>query len=206
MSPDPPGAGRPAELPRGRAGGTWLPGGLANALLLTAIAVLPFHHWCPRLVEGALLLAALAAVPSAARDWRCWLRPRGFDGPVLATVLAGVVALAVHPALGDGARTFRLVILGPALLYVLVTRLKPGGERVAYAVIGGAVAASLVGFVQLATGIGPIEAEGVDRIRGPYPSPNNLGLLLDRAVPLAVALLLGLAARHPGAPAALAAS
>ena len=172
-----------------------------TVLVLLAIALLPFHHWAPRLVEATLLLAALAAGPAALRDWRCWRRLRPFDGPVAAAVVAGALALAVHPALGDGARTFRLVILEPALLYLLVTRLKPGGERVAYAVIAGAVTASLVGFVQLATGIGPIEAEGVDRIRGPYPSPNNLGLLLDRSVPLAVAL--GLAGRRWFAAAAV---
>ncbi|HEY3107492.1 MAG TPA: O-antigen ligase family protein, partial [Chloroflexota bacterium] len=60
---------------------------------------------------------------------------------------------------------------------------------VASLVLGG-VAACLVGLGQLATGIGPIEAEGVDRIRAAYRSPNNLALYLDRVVPPAVALAL----------------
>jgi putative inorganic carbon (HCO3(-)) transporter len=173
----------------------------ASLLVLAAVALLPFHLWLPRAPEAALLLAALAALPTAARGWRCWLRPRGFDGPALALVAAGVLALAVHPAQGESLRTFRLVILEPVLLYVLLTRLRPDGERVAHAVIAGAVAASLVGLAQLITGIGPIEAEGVDRIRGPYPSPNNLGLLLDRAAPLVVALALAGRGRVVGAAA-----
>jgi putative inorganic carbon (HCO3(-)) transporter len=177
--------------------------GAASALLLVAVALLPFHLWAPRLVEGILLLAALAAAPVAAREWRCWLRPRPFDGPVLAVLASGLVALVAHPALGESLRQFRLVILEPAVLYLLVTRLRPSGTRVAGAVLLGAVAASLVGFAQLATGVGPIEAEGVDRIRGPYPSPNNLGLLLDRAVPLAVALALAGRGRLVGAAAPL---
>lgn len=108
----------------------------------------------------------------------------------------------MHPAQGESLRTFRLVVLEPALLYLLVTRLRLPAERLAHAVILGAVAASLVGFGQLLTGVGPIEAEGVDRIRGPYPSPNNLGLLLDRSLPLAAALALGLAGRPRAVPSA----
>ena len=43
---------------------------------------------------------------------------------------------------------------------------------------------------QLATGEGRIDVEGVWRVRALYGSPNNLALVLDRAIPLALALAL----------------
>ena len=169
--------------------------------MLLAAGTLPFHLLALRVgpvglrpFETSLLVALLAALPALARCWRDWLRPRPVDRAVGLVVALGALALWLHPGPGESLRTFRLVIVEPGLFYVLASRLLPGRAgalRLAAALIVGGVAAGLLGFGQLLTGVGPIEAEGVDRIRGPYPSPNNLGLYLDRIVPLAVALALG---------------
>jgi O-antigen ligase len=181
---------------------------------VAAAVVLPFHLLTLRIgpiglrpFESALLVASLLALPSLVRCWRGWLRPRPVDGAVGLVVALGLLALWLHPGPGESLRTFRLVIVEPALFYVLASRLLPGRDgalRLAVALIAGGVAASLHGFGQLATGVGTIEAEGVDRIRGPYGSPNNLGLYLDRVLPLALALGLAFPpvgrARAPAAP------
>ena len=56
--------------------------------------------------------------------------------------------------------------------------------------LAGMVAVSLIALWQLATGQGRIDVEGVWRVRAFYGSPNNLALVLDRAIPLALALAL----------------
>jgi O-antigen ligase len=168
--------------------------------VLASAAALPFHGLALRIgpiglrpFETGLLLALVLALPALAPCRRAWLRPRPVDRPVVLVVALGLLALGLHPGPGESLRTFRLVIVEPALFYFLASRLLPGRTgalRLAWALIVGGVAASLLGFGQLAAGVGTIEAEGVDRIRGPYPSPNNLGLYLDRIAPLAVALAL----------------
>ena len=178
--------------------------------MLLAAAALPFHELTLRVgpvglrpFETCLILALIAALPSMARCPGEWWRPsrapsrpgapRRLDREVLAVVLLGAISLLVARGPGESARTFRLVILEPALFYLLLTRLFGGWRDVRLVVAGlvvGGVAASLVGLAQLATGIGPIEAEGVDRIRAFYRSPNNLALFLDRVAPPAVALAL----------------
>ena len=52
------------------------------------------------------------------------------------------------------------------------------------------VMVSTLALWQLFTGRGRIDVEGVWRVRALYGSPNNLALVLDRAVPLALALAL----------------
>jgi O-antigen ligase len=173
---------------------------VARWLLLVAAAALPFHDLTLRVgpiglrpFETLLLLAAIVAAPTALRCRAEWARLRGIDREIGILVLLGLLSLLVTRGPGESARTFRLVIAEPALFYLLATRLLPDRPwmlRLVLAIVGGGLAASLLGFIQLLTGIGPIEAEGVDRIRGAYRSPNNLALYLDRAIPLAAALAL----------------
>lgn len=126
----------------------------------------------------------MLAVPWVRRDW---LRRRLVDREVLAVLLLGAVVVFLFPGPGESLRTFRLVLLEPALFYFLLTRLAVDRLHLAAALILGGVAAGLLGFVQWWVGL-TIEAEGVERIRGAYRSPNNLALYLDRAIPLAAAL------------------
>lgn len=166
----------------------------AQVALLAATAALPFHELTWRIgpvglrpFEALLLVSALLAIPVARRDW---LRFRAVDREVLALLLLGLVSLLVARGPGESVRVFRLVLLEPALFYLLLTRLALPARPVAAALVVGGVAAAAMGFVQLASGIGPIEAEGVDRIRAAYRSPNNLALFLDRVIPIAAALAM----------------
>ena len=172
----------------------------ARFVLLAAAASLPFHELTARVgpvglrpFETLLGLALLLALPSANRAWLC---RRLVDREVLAVGLLGAVVLFLFPGPGESARTFRLVVLEPALFYVLLTRLAVDRLELATALALGGVAASLIGFGQWTLGMG-IEAEGVERIRGAYRSPNNLALYLDRVAPLAAALALATARSWP---------
>ncbi len=174
---------------------------IARWLLLGAIAAAPFHlvtlgvagRALP--VSEILLIAAIvAAIPLARGNLIDWLRPRALDGEVLALLLLGALALAVHPWLGDSGRVFRRVILEPALLYLVVTRTirdDAGRRLVIGALLVGATAAALYGIAQIVFHFELITAEGYWRVRGPYLSPNNLALYLDRAIPLAVGTAAG---------------
>jgi O-antigen ligase len=165
----------------------------ARLMLLGSAAALPFHELVLRVgpiglrpFESLLALSLLLALPSVRRDW---LRRRLVDREVLAVLLLGALAVFLFPGPGESARTFRLVLLEPVLFYFLLTRLAVDRLHLAAALVLGGVAASLLGFVQWWIGL-TIEAEGVERIRGAYRSPNNLALYLDRVVPLAAALAL----------------
>ncbi|TAK21923.1 MAG: hypothetical protein EPO26_13160 [Chloroflexota bacterium] len=141
-----------------------------------------------------VIAAIVAALPVAWRERATWRRIRGFDGPVAALVVLGIVALILAPGPGEGERVFRQVILEPALFYGAISRLFDdalGRRRVALAIVVGGALVSAHGLAQFAIPDQLIDAEGVWRIRGPYPSPNNLALYLDRVVPLSLGLALG---------------
>jgi O-antigen ligase len=108
-------------------------------------------------------------------------------------VVAGAIttAFADYPRLA--LRELRTLVIEPVLFY-FVARAALAGPRdalgLAAAFLGGATAAALLALGQALSGNGLVTAEGVARAAGLYPSPNNLALLLDRAVPLALCLAL----------------
>ena len=91
-------------------------------------------------------------------------------------------------------REFRTVFLTGALFYALITRARWPKVRAFSAqplVVGlllGMSFVSLIALWQFATGQGRIDVEGVGRVRAFYGSPNNLALVLDRVVPIGLAL------------------
>ncbi len=121
-------------------------------------------------------------------------RTGGLDGPVLALLLVGLVAALAAEHRHVALREWRQVFLEGVLWYWLITRAPwPAGRRFSPwpAVDGllvGMVLVSGLGLWQLVTGQGRVDVEGVWRVRALYGSPNNLALVLDRAVPLALAL------------------
>ncbi|MBN1954024.1 MAG: O-antigen ligase family protein [Anaerolineae bacterium] len=95
-------------------------------------------------------------------------------------------------------RELRLVILEPALFYLLLRTShldrKSTWRVVDFFVLGG-VAVALIGLVQYGLGFNVITAEsGLPRLRSIYGSPNNAGLYLGRVLPLLAAIPL--LARH----------
>ena len=125
---------------------------------------------------------------------------RGLDWPLLGLLAAGLVATAAAERKDVAMRELRTVFLDGALFYWLVTRAPaarrspeaPGAVASSWPVLDGLVVgmglASLLALWQLATGHGRVDVEGVWRVRALYGSPNNLALVLDRAIPLAVSV------------------
>jgi len=115
-------------------------------------------------------------------------------GMVVLLVLSGLASLTASVAIHDSLRSFRTIIVEPAVFYFLVVtqiRDRRGAYVLALALVLTGVIISLVGFWQYATDERIITAEdSLRRIRAFYGSPNNLGLFLGRALPMAVGLAM----------------
>ncbi|HZS00302.1 MAG TPA: O-antigen ligase family protein [Chloroflexota bacterium] len=168
--------------------------------LAATLAVLPTYYF-PRefgglavsLPETALLLTAGAC---AAR----WLR-RGDISP-RATPLDPWVALFLAAALLSfvpteylklSLRSLRTLVLEPVLFYYLVAAVCPSLRAMRPLVAGSLGAAAVIAalaVLQAVANMNTVQAEGVRRALGLYPSPNQLALYLGYALPLAVALAL----------------
>jgi O-antigen ligase len=142
-----------------------------------------------------LLLGWLAVLVQAPRHQIPLRWPRtDYDGPLALFLLAGLPSLLVteYPLLS--ARELRALILEPVLFFWLL-RCLPGSPPLALS--GFLLTASIAGvaaILQVTTGVGGTEAEGVRRAQAWYPSPNHFALMLGRAWPF---LLAGALARAP---------
>jgi O-antigen ligase len=119
----------------------------------------------------------------------------GLDWPVMALLGLGLLSTITAQRSDVALREYRTVFLGGALFYWLITRVPAPDSRkgfsprpLVHGLVAGAAVVSLVGLWQLATGLGRVDVEGVWRVRAFYGSPNNLALLLDRVIPLALAV------------------
>jgi len=123
----------------------------------------------------------------------CGSTSRWLAGGLVVLALASTLA-AEETTLAWGA-FWRMMAL-PALCYLLVRTL-PRERRVMWKVIDvwtlSSVAAAGMGLYQLMVGQ-TVLAEGVQRVAGPYSSPNHLALFLERVVPVLMAV--GLTGRH----------
>lgn len=116
------------------------------------------------------------------------------DLSILAFVLVSAASLFVADVRGVAIREFRVIVLEPALFYLLL-RIIPLDEKQVWRIVDffllGAVVVAAIGLGNWITGTNLITAEGgVPRIRSVFGSPNNLGLFLGRALPIAVAVAL----------------
>ena len=179
---------------------------LRGAAIVTA-ALLPFAPVAIRTPVGTYSPVELAALACIA----LWLgrlfmridawRLGAYAGPAALLIAAGLLStwVADYPRLA--LRELRTVVLEPALYYFAARSVFAGRRDallLAASFVVGAVAASVLALLQSVTGQGLVAAEGVSRAAALYRSPNNLALLLDRALPLAVAgaLYLVRPARH----------
>ena len=116
-----------------------------------------------------------------------------FAAPALLLLLAGALSLFVADYPRLALRELRVLVAGPVLYYFLA-RAALRGPRDALALGGafllGATGAAVLALSQVGLGWGLVAAEGVGRAAALYRSPNNLALLLDRALPLALSLAL----------------
>ncbi|MFQ5886150.1 MAG: hypothetical protein ACE5II_02825, partial [Anaerolineae bacterium] len=125
---------------------------------------------------GVWLLRELPSfVPYGARE--LWRSLTMLDLGVLFFLLLSLFSLTVSENFGVSAREFRVVILEPALFYLLLREVpqhKGGLWRIVDGLVAAAVIVSLYGLFQYFFTADVIVVEGVRRIRGVYGSPNNL--------------------------------
>jgi O-antigen ligase len=116
------------------------------------------------------------------------------DYAVLAFTIIATASLLFTEKLDVAANEWRVVIIEPAILYLLLRAIRFKDSEVwtiidAF-VLGGVVVAA-IGLFQYATGQNLITAEGgLMRLRSVYGSPNNVALYLGRMIPLIVAMAL----------------
>jgi O-antigen ligase len=128
--------------------------------------------------------------------WPARARLLRADWAVLVFVLVATASLFVAARRDVALSEWRVVIVEPALFYLLLRAIRPSGREVWVVldawVVGGVIVAGY-GLWQYTTGQGLITAEGgLLRLRSIYGSPNNVALYLDRLLPLLVAVpLLG---------------
>lgn len=141
---------------------------------------------------------------------RLWIAPpppdRGLSPVIqrwaqrLGWVLAALVSWALVAAgaaehLAPALREWRTVFLAGGLFALLlhwVLGLGTQNDRhlLVAAWPAGATVVAVIGLAQFASGVSLIEAEGVQRIRAFYGSPNNLALYLERTLMVTLALAL----------------
>ncbi len=125
------------------------------------------------------------------------LRLHPLDAVVVAIVAWGAMAPLWARTPDAAIYAWRTVLLGPAIWYALLRIGSPAWRRRAtrtstIGVMGGATVAAAWAFLgalapTLGDSLGVVAAEGVNRLTGPYASPNNLALLLGRVLPFAAA-------------------
>lgn len=150
------------------------------------------------LATRALLDVGLVARGKALRLPRP--RPVRADWAVPAFVLAATFSLFFAERRDVAFSEWRVVIVEPALFYVLLRVARPS-HRERWIILDAYVMSGLIialyGLWQYATGQNLITAEGgLMRLRSIYGSPNNVALYLDRLLPLLVAVWL-LGRRQP---------
>ncbi len=146
---------------------------------------------------GAWLTRSLLDAGRAARQGRrrwIWPAMQRADYAVIAFVVVATVSLAFTERLDVATNEWRVVIIEPALFYLLLraTHLKSSEMWVVLDafVLSGLVVAGY-GLWQYVTGQNIITAEaGLMRLRSIFGSPNNVALYLGRILPLLVAVLL----------------
>lgn len=149
--------------------------------------------------EASLLVAvaahAWAALMTASPSWgavRRWLATRALaDWAVLGLVVVGLAASLRSEYPREALREWRVVMLEASLFYALLrsafARRRPAMALVD-ALFASGVAVALYALARYPSADGVIEAEGVRRARAFFGSPNNLALVLERVLPLGVAM------------------
>ena len=192
----------------------WLLTGMA--LLAGLLTVAPFANtgvlaatdW-PTQTLLLLPLAGVLAVFAQAREEGHPLMgtTRGLDLGVLALVVLSLAATLAAQNFGVSLQEFHVVVWDGAAFYVFV-RLARGSpqvnaERLAWrladAFLLGASLMALYAIYQFFFTDQAITAEGVHRALGVYGSPNNLALLLDRAAPILLAVVVAASPRPASA-------
>ena len=109
------------------------------------------------------------------------------DAAVIGLALLGFISLLWAAHLDKALTELRTLIVEPVIFFLLLRCARPNREtvfRLYAATVAAAALACLIGLAELMIGQSGLP------LRGVYGSPNNVGLLLGRAIPLALALVL----------------
>ncbi len=132
------------------------------------------------------------AVQARRPPWRLLTpRQRQLAVPLFYLVAVGVVSTLRAEHLREALRELRLVILEPTLFFLALVTLPLSRDqrwRLLDALVLCAVIVAFIGLVQYARGDVITAEGGIARLRSVYGSPNNVGLLMGRVLPLALAV------------------
>jgi len=113
------------------------------------------------------------------------------DKAVLFFLAVSLLSLATSDNLRVSLRELRTMVFEPVVFYLLIREGHLGRRKLLWlvdALVTVGLVLSFHGLLQYVFTDDVIVAEGVRRVRGIYGSPNNLGLLLGRVLPVAVAM------------------
>ncbi len=173
--------------------------------LLVAAACIPLAPLHVRLGPGSFSVVEVAVlVAFGARLWNRLLSPSRegtkalwppsfLDVAVCAFVFLAVGTSLVAEYRRVALRELRVVVIGPALFYVLVRSWPADGERrlrLLDAFWISALGVALYGLVRYPQAVGVVASGGVRRARAFYGSPNNLALIMERVLSLGLAMAL----------------
>lgn len=116
------------------------------------------------------------------------------DIAVAGIALVAVLSLSWARYTDVATTELRALVVEPLLFYVIFRALRPSRRTILHcvaALIGASVLVCVIGLLRYFSGNDVIVAEeGARRLISVYGSPNNVGLLLGRSIPFALALLL----------------
>ena len=123
-----------------------------------------------------------------------WTSLNSLDLAVLVFALLAALSLFSAQMRAEAFNELRVMVLEPVLFYALL-RSQPLQKKELWRIVDffilGASLVAAIGLIQYALGTNLIAAEGgVMRLRSVYGSPNNVGLYLGRALPVAAAVTL----------------
>ena len=194
----------------------WLRTDLAVALIPLALPLymLPKHLHLVRTLDFSLgetaivlctaivLVQQLLATPTSAPDvppLRRYLPASPFWVPALLFLAAASLSTIAAHYHTVAFRQYREVVLDPVLFYWLILQRldgAAGARRLAIATVGAGTYVAALGALQIRFRAGDMaiadHIEGASKrlVAAVYPSENNLALLLDRAIPIALALAI----------------
>ncbi len=138
-------------------------------------------RWLARLHRDRSVLYALPA------------HVQPLDIVVLAMGAAAAMAVLWSPLRAQAVTELRTIFVEPVLFYLMLRtqlRTPQALQRAVLALVFSALAVSIIGLVLFASGSAIITAEdGAQRLASVYGSPNNVALLLGRAVPFLLAIV-----------------
>ncbi len=168
-------------------------------VVVVTVAAVPFVGVIARTgvfdrpVAEALILVLAGAWVVRALWYRRVEIPRTGWNALLAYFLVAAVAAALFADFQKFAlRDLRTVIIEPLILFVVIVTTAGGRAdvpRILRALVLGAAVSAIVALILIPAGAVVTDA-AVPRIRGLFGSPNNLALVLERALPLAFGFAL----------------